>query len=59
MAHDHHSAAAAHRGRLAVVFAITVALLLVEVAGAALVVGSVATVVRHESPADREPETVP
>lgn len=37
MAHDHHhSAAAAHRGRLAVVFAITVALLLVEVAGAAI-----------------------
>src|SRR5918998_381468 len=37
MAHDHHhSAAAAHRGRLAVVFAITAVLLLVEVAGAAL-----------------------
>ena len=37
MAHDnHHSAAAAHRGRLAVVFAITVALLLVELAGAAI-----------------------
>jgi drug/metabolite transporter (DMT)-like permease len=32
---------------------------LVTLAGAALVVGSVATVVRHESPADREPETVP
>jgi cobalt-zinc-cadmium efflux system protein len=37
MAHDHqHSAAAGHRGRLAVVFAITVAVLLVEVAGAAI-----------------------
>ena len=37
MAHDHqHSAAGAHRGRLVVVFAITVAVLLVEVAGAAL-----------------------
>jgi cobalt-zinc-cadmium efflux system protein len=37
MAHDHHhSAAAAHRGRLRAVFAITVAVLVVEVAGAAL-----------------------
>jgi cobalt-zinc-cadmium efflux system protein len=37
MAHDHqHSAAGAHRGRLALVFAITVAVLLVEVAGAAI-----------------------
>ena len=37
MAHDHrHSAAAGHRGRLAVVFAITMAVLLVEVVGAAL-----------------------
>jgi cobalt-zinc-cadmium efflux system protein len=37
MAHDHHhSAAAAHRGRLASVFAITMAVLLVEVVGAAL-----------------------
>ena len=37
MAHDHHhSAAAAHRGRLAAVFAVTVAVLVVEVAGAAL-----------------------
>jgi cobalt-zinc-cadmium efflux system protein len=37
MAHDHHhSAAAAHRGRLTVVFAITLAVLLVEVVGAAL-----------------------
>jgi drug/metabolite transporter (DMT)-like permease len=32
---------------------------LATLAGAALVVGSVATVVRHESPAEREPETVP
>ena len=32
---------------------------LATLAGAALVVGSVATVVRHESPADTEPETVP
>jgi cobalt-zinc-cadmium efflux system protein len=37
MAHDHHpSAAAAHRGRLAAVFALTVAVLVVELAGAAL-----------------------
>jgi cobalt-zinc-cadmium efflux system protein len=37
MSHDHHrSAAAEHRGRLAVVFAITVAVLVVEVVGAAL-----------------------
>jgi cobalt-zinc-cadmium efflux system protein len=37
MAHDHdHSAAAAHRGRLAAVFAITLAVLVVEVVGAAL-----------------------
>jgi cobalt-zinc-cadmium efflux system protein len=38
MAHDHHhhSATAAHRGRLAAVFVITVAVLLVEVVGAAL-----------------------
>jgi cobalt-zinc-cadmium efflux system protein len=37
MAHDHHrSAAAADRGRLAVVFAITLAVLVVEVVGAAL-----------------------
>jgi cobalt-zinc-cadmium efflux system protein len=37
MAHDHApSAAASHRGRLATVFAITVAVLVVEVAGAAL-----------------------
>jgi len=37
MAHDHRrSAAAAHRGRLAVVLAITVAVLVAEVAGAAL-----------------------
>ena len=28
-------------------------------AGAALIVGSVAVVVRHESPAEAEPETVP
>ncbi len=32
---------------------------LATLAGAALVVGSVATVVGHESPADTEPETVP
>jgi len=32
---------------------------LATLAGAALVIGSVATVVRHESPADTEPETVP
>jgi cobalt-zinc-cadmium efflux system protein len=37
MGHDHHrSATAAHRGRLSAVFAITVAVLVVEVAGAAL-----------------------
>jgi cobalt-zinc-cadmium efflux system protein len=37
MAHDHHtSAAAAHRGPLAAVFALTVVVLVVEVAGAAL-----------------------
>ena len=37
MGHDHHrSATAAHRGRLSAVFAITVAVLMVEVAGAAL-----------------------
>jgi cobalt-zinc-cadmium efflux system protein len=37
MAHDHHtSAAAAHRDRLAAVFALTVVVLVVEVAGAAL-----------------------
>jgi cobalt-zinc-cadmium efflux system protein len=37
MSHDHHhSAAAEHRGRLAVVFAITVAVLVVEVVGAVL-----------------------
>jgi cobalt-zinc-cadmium efflux system protein len=37
MAHDHeHSAAAAHRGRLAAVFAITMAVLVVEVVGSAL-----------------------
>ncbi|HEV2895832.1 MAG TPA: cation diffusion facilitator family transporter [Actinomycetota bacterium] len=37
MSHDHHhSAAAEHRGRRAVVFAITVAVLVVEVVGAAL-----------------------
>ena len=37
MAHDHHrSAAAVHRGRLAVVFAITLAVLVVEVVGAVL-----------------------
>jgi cobalt-zinc-cadmium efflux system protein len=37
MAHDHvGSAAAAHRGRLAAVFAVTVAVLVVEVVGAAL-----------------------
>jgi cobalt-zinc-cadmium efflux system protein len=37
MAHDHHAtAAAAHRGRLRAVLAITVAVLLAEVAGAAL-----------------------
>ena len=37
MGHDHHrSATAAHRGRLLAVFAITVAVLVVEVAGAAL-----------------------
>jgi cobalt-zinc-cadmium efflux system protein len=37
MAHDHHtSVAAAHRGRLAAVFALTLAVLVVEVAGAAL-----------------------
>ena len=60
MAHDHlPSPATAHRGRLAAVFALTVAVLVVEVAGAALVVGSVAAVVRHESPAEPERETVP
>jgi cobalt-zinc-cadmium efflux system protein len=37
MAHDHHrSPAAAHRGRLAAVFVVTVAVLVVEVVGAAL-----------------------
>jgi cobalt-zinc-cadmium efflux system protein len=37
MGHDHHrSATAAHRGRLSAVFVITVAVLVVEVAGAAL-----------------------
>ena len=37
MAHDHHlSAATAHRGRLAVVFAITLVVLVVEVVGAAI-----------------------
>jgi cobalt-zinc-cadmium efflux system protein len=37
MAHDHHhSAAAAHRGRLAAVFAITVVVLVAELVGAAL-----------------------
>ena len=36
MAHDHaHSAAAAHRGRLAVVFAVTLVVLVVELVGAA------------------------
>ena len=32
---------------------------LATLAGAALVIGSVATVVGHESPAEPEPETVP
>jgi cobalt-zinc-cadmium efflux system protein len=37
MAHDHaHSAAAAHRGRLTAVFAVTLVLLVVELVGAAL-----------------------
>ena len=37
MAHDHaHSAAAAHRGRLTVVFAVTLVILVVELVGAAL-----------------------
>ena len=37
MAHDHaHSAAAAHRGRLAAVFALTLVILVVELVGAAL-----------------------
>jgi cobalt-zinc-cadmium efflux system protein len=37
MAHDHaHSAAAAHRGRLAAVFAVTMVILVVELVGAAL-----------------------
>jgi cobalt-zinc-cadmium efflux system protein len=36
MAHHHHHTAAAHRGRLAAVFAITAVVLVVEVVGAAL-----------------------